>query len=61
MASQPPVQCIRCKSTAVILGRPTDPRTRQARWRYRCLDDGTAWWVDEHGGDITEYEEKGTT
>jgi transposase-like protein len=46
--SKLPVRCVKCKSTAVILSNPTDQRTGERRWRYRCLDCSVAWWQDEN-------------
>ncbi|MEV7674997.1 hypothetical protein [Streptomyces sp. NPDC088752] len=47
---KPPVRCVKCGDTGVILSRPVDESTKRPRWRYRCLgaDCAVAWWVDEH-------------
>lgn len=53
--SKPPVQCLKCQGTGVILSQARDAIRDELRWRYRCLDCAIAWWVDEHGGDYEEY------
>ncbi|TXS35265.1 hypothetical protein [Streptomyces sp. t39] len=50
-----PVRCLKCLSQAVIMSKAHDARRDELRWRYRCLDCGVAWWVDEHGGHPDEY------
>ncbi|RSS33281.1 hypothetical protein EF906_32200 [Streptomyces sp. WAC08241] len=45
---KPPVRCVKCAGTGVILSKAADTTTRLPRWRYRCLDCAVAWWVDEH-------------
>ncbi|MBD0707243.1 MULTISPECIES: hypothetical protein [unclassified Streptomyces] len=45
---EPPVRCVKCGRTAVILSKTFDKRTEDHRWRLRCLDCAVAWWADEH-------------
>ncbi len=57
--SKPPVRCVKDQSQAVILAKVWDTRVDDHRWRYRCLDCGSAWWVEEHGGSADEYRPVG--
>ncbi|MFI6700334.1 hypothetical protein ACIBJC_15375 [Streptomyces sp. NPDC050509] len=53
--SQKPVQCIKCKGTAVILSRALHPGSGEVQWRLTCLDCRIAWPQDQHGGEPDEY------
>lgn len=50
------MKCVQCKSTACILSKVLDGNSKKERYRLRCLDCNVAWWQDEHGGDISEYQ-----
>lgn len=52
---KPPVQCVKCKDTGVILTKATHPITGEAQWRFTCLDCRIAWPMDQHGGSPDEY------
>lgn len=53
--SNPPAECVRCKSIACFLSKVFDPNRDEDRYQFRCLDCGALWWQDEHGGDPDEY------
>lgn len=50
-----PVQCVKCTSRAVITHQARHPRTEDVYYQYRCLDCGSAWAADEHGGAPEDY------
>ncbi|MFG2639112.1 hypothetical protein ACGFX8_36485 [Streptomyces sp. NPDC048362] len=53
-----PVRCIQCDDIHVITSQERDPETGLPRWRYTCLDCAIAWWVDQHGGTLGDYERR---
>ncbi|MFJ5103082.1 hypothetical protein [Streptomyces sp. NPDC088554] len=52
---RPPVQCIKCRDTAVILSQAKHPESGEWQWRLTCLDCRVAWPQDQHGGSPDEY------
>lgn len=53
--TKPPVQCIKCKGSSVILTQAMHPERKEMQWRLTCLDCRVAWPLDQHGGAPDEY------
>lgn len=56
--SNPPVQCVQCEDTHVILTKGTHPDTYEPFWRLTCLDCRVAWDMDDHGGSPEDWERR---